>query len=282
MRNGSMRRIEGRRKLFSRRLGVEILSADGGLARPIPLAMIDIMTRRDVLAAGLAAAAPVFAAKHRNLDKSHLSAITDEIGRTAAEAIAFTKEFGLQWVELRSVPGAQKEYTFLPEPDLRAAAAEFAANHLRISFLNSSMLKYAWPASSPIRHHGEDDEHYADRLSRGAQRFERRMLELDQAIGAARVLNFDKVRVFTGSRVYDPPSIYPRIAEVLGEMARVAGEAKVHLLIETEESCNVATSAELGAIMPLVPSPWIGMNWDPQNTRDYGETPFPEGYALLP
>lgn len=244
--------------------------------------MIDKMTRRDVLAAGLAAAAPVFAAKHRNLDKSHLSAITDEIGRTPAEAIAFTKEFGLQWVELRSVPGVQKEYTFLPEPELRAAAAEFAANHLRISFLNSSMLKYAWPGSSPARRHGENDEHYAERLSRGALRFERRMEELDQAIRAARILNFDKVRVFTGSRVDEPRSMFPRIGEVLGEMANVAGEAKVHLLIENEESCNIATSAELGAIMPLVPSPWIGVNWDPQNTLEYHETPFPDGYALLP
>lgn len=108
------------------------------------------------------------------------------------------------------------------------------------------------------------------------------MEELDQAIGAARILNFDKVRVFTGSRVDEPRSMFPRIAEVLGEMARVAGEAKVHLLIENEESCNVATSAELGAIMPLLPSPWIGMNWDPQNTLEYHETPFPDGYALLP
>jgi len=244
--------------------------------------MIDSMTRRDVLAAGLSAAAPGFCARHRNLDKSHLSAITDEIGRTPTEAIAFTKEFGLQWVELRSVPGAQREYTFLPEPELRAAAAEFAANRLRISFLNSSMLKYAWPGSNPARHRGENDERYAERLSHGAQRFERRMEELDQAIRAAQILSFDKVRVFTGSRVGEPRSMFPRIAEVLSEMAHVAGEAKVHLLIENEESCNVATSAELGAIMPLVPSPWIGMNWDPQNTLEYHETPFPDGYALLP
>src|SRR5579864_323312 len=142
------------------------------------------MTRREALAATLAAS-PLFSFKRRNIDKSHISAITDEIGRTPAEAIAFTKEFGLQWVELRSVPGAHKEYTFLPEPELRAAAAEFAANRLRISFLNSSMLKYAWPGSSPIRHRDENDERYAERLSHGAQRFERRMQELDQAITAA-------------------------------------------------------------------------------------------------
>jgi sugar phosphate isomerase/epimerase len=170
----------------------------------------------------------------------------------------------------------------LPEPELRAAAAEFAANHLRISFLNSSMLKYAWPGSNPARQRNENDEHYAERLARGAQRFERRMDELEQAVRAAQILGLDKVRVFTGSRVDAPRSMFPRIVEVLGEMAHVAGEAKIHLLVENEESCNVATSAELAGIMEATPSPWIGLNWDPQNALEYRETPFPDGYGMLP
>jgi len=239
------------------------------------------MTRREALAATLAAS-PLFSFKRRNIDKSHISAITDEIGRTPAESIAFTKEFGLQWVELRSVPGEHKEYTFLTEPELKAAAAEFAANHLRVSFMNSSMLKYAWPASGAVRRGNETAEHHAERLARGAQRFERRMDELDQAIRACQILGCDKVRVFTGSRVAEPHSMFPRIAEVLGEMARVAEEAKIHLLVENEESCNVATSAELAGLLETIPSKWIGLNWDPQNALEYNERPFPDGYALLP
>ncbi|HKX00670.1 MAG TPA: TIM barrel protein [Bryobacteraceae bacterium] len=239
------------------------------------------MTRREVLAAGLSAAS-VLAAKHHNIDKSHISAITDEIGRTPAESIAFTREFGLQWVELRSVPGGHQEYAFMPEPDLKAAAAEFAANRLRVSFMNSSMLKYAWPASGAVRRPNETTDHHAERLARGAQRFERHMDELDQALRACQILGCDKLRVFTGSRVAQPRSMYPRVAEVLGEMAVVAEQAKVHLLVENEPSCNVATCAELAALLEILPSKWIGFNWDPQNAFGSGEAPFPEGYALLP
>jgi sugar phosphate isomerase/epimerase len=91
----------------------------------------------------------------------------------------------------------------------------------------------------------------------------------------------DKVRVFTGSRVEDPETMVPRIAEVLGEMALAAEKEKIYLLIENEGSQNVATSAELAGIMNLIASKWVGMNWDPHNA--YGrETSYPDGYALLP
>ena len=44
----------------------------------------------------------------------------------------------------------------------------------------------------------------------------------------------------------------------------------------------MATSAELAGVLEGMPSPWIGLNWDPQNALEYSETPFPDGYALLP
>ncbi len=91
----------------------------------------------------------------------------------------------------------------------------------------------------------------------------------------------DKVRVFTGSRVDDPKTMYRQIADTLGEMSKTAEREKVYLLIENEGSQNIATSAELAQIMELIPSPWVGMNWDPHNA--YGrETSYPDGYNLLP
>ena len=91
----------------------------------------------------------------------------------------------------------------------------------------------------------------------------------------------DKVRVFTGTRLADPRSSYPRVAEVLGEMANVAQREKVYLLIENEMTQNVATSAELADVLKAIPSKWIGMNWDPHNA--YGkEISYPDGYRLLP
>jgi sugar phosphate isomerase/epimerase len=185
-------------------------------------------------------------------------------------------------VELRSVPETKKEYAFLPEPELKAAAASFKSAGLRVSFLNSSMLKYGWPGTEPVRRRTETDEARAKRQAGEKARFEHRMDELKSALHACQILGVDKVRVFTGSRVAEPKSLYPRIVEVLGEMAFVAEKQKVNLLIENEGSCNIATSQELADIMKLLPQKNIGINWDPQNALGWKEVPFPDGYALLP
>ena len=79
----------------------------------------------------------------------------------------------------------------------------------------------------------------------------------------------------------DPTTVYQMIADTLGEMSKVAEKEKVYLLLENEGSQNVATAAELADVMKLIPSKWVGYNWDPHNA--YGkEKAYPEGYSLLP
>lgn len=236
------------------------------------------MTRRELLAATLAA--PALWAKH-HFDRSRLSAITDEIGKTPEDSLAFAKEYGLQWIELRSVPPKGKEYIYLGEPELKAAAASFRAAGLKVSFLNSSLMKYAWPGIDPAPRKQDTEAAAAKRIAGGAARYEKRMEDLKNALHACQILGVDKLRVFTGTRAAEPEKYYPRIAEIIGEMAFVAEKEKIHLLIENEGSCNVATSAESAAIMKLIPSRWVGLNWDPQNAISR-ETPFPDGYATLP
>jgi len=238
------------------------------------------MTRREVLAAGAVCAVPAFAKKR--IDRSRISAITDEIGKTPADAIAFARQYGLQWVELRSVPAARKEYAFLSEPEAKAAAAELAANGLKVSFLNTGLLKFTWPGMIPVRKRQETPEAAQSRLENEKARFERRLDDLKTAIRTAHIFGVDKVRVFTGSRVAEPESTFPRVAEVIDEMAHIAGKEKVSLLIENEGSCNIASSAELAKIMQMIPNKWVGVNWDPQNTLGTREVPFPDGYNLLP
>ncbi|MGH9662032.1 MAG: sugar phosphate isomerase/epimerase family protein, partial [Bryobacteraceae bacterium] len=182
-------------------------------------------------------------------------------------------QYGLEWIELRGVPGPKKEYARLPETDVRAAAAELAASGLKVSFLNTSLLKFAWPGTEPIRRPPGPAEQ---------TRFDRRLDDLGQAIRAAHLFGVDKIRVFTGTRVAQPHALFPRIAEVLGEMARIAEKEKVKLLIENEGSCNVATGSETAALLELLPSKAIGINWDPLNEASQKEKPFPEGYSLLP
>jgi sugar phosphate isomerase/epimerase len=239
------------------------------------------MTRRQLLAAAVAAAAPLRA--RARWDRTRISAITDEIGNTPEESIAFAHEYGVQFVEIRDRkgPGGAKEYFTLPEAVIKADALTLGREGIKVSFVNTSLMKFTWPGMEPARRRPEDAAAKEKRLASEKARFDARMEDLHKAIRCAQWMGCDKVRVFTGSRLENPESAFPRVAEVLGELAEAAAKEKIYLLIENEASQNVATSAELAGIMKVIPSKWVGMNWDPHNA--YGkETSFPDGYKLLP
>jgi sugar phosphate isomerase/epimerase len=240
------------------------------------------MTRRELLAGSAVCAAGRLWARSR-FDKSHVSAITDEIGNTTDDAIAFAHQYGLSFVEIRDRRAqTRKEYFQLSEAEIREDALRFQKEGLKVSFVNTSLLKFAWPGMEPARRRNETPEGRDRRLAAEKVRWERRTEDFHKAIRCAQIMGCDKLRVFTGSRVADPQTAYSRIAETIGgEMAAIAEKQKVFLLIENEGSQNVATSAELAEIIKLIPSKWVGFNWDPHNA--YGkETSYPDGYSLLP
>jgi sugar phosphate isomerase/epimerase len=242
-----------------------------------------MVSRRELLAgsAALLASGRLQAFKS-HLTKANISAITDEIGKTQADAIAFAQQYGLQWVELRNVPETKKEFSFLTEPELKRWAAELAAAKLKVSFLNTSLLKFTWPGMTPDRMREETADQRATRLAAEQKKWDRRKEDVANALMAANILGVGKIRVFTGSRVAQPETTYPMIVRTLEELIPMAEKAKVHLLIENETSQNIGTSAESKAILELLPSKTIGLNWDPQNALPLREVPWPDGYAQIP
>jgi len=238
------------------------------------------MTRRKLLAVGGAACASGLWARG-GIDKTRISAITDEIGLSTDESIAFAHQYGLQNVEIRNPPGGQREYFRMSEPEIKVDALRFAKEGLKVSFINTSLMKFTWPGSQAARSRPEDQAAREKRLAAEKLRWDNRMEDLLKATRCAQIMGCDKVRVFTGMRIQDPQSMYPRIADTIGELAVVAEREKIYLLVENEGSQNVCTSAELAGIVKLIPSKWVGINWDPHNA--YGkETSFPGGYSLLP
>lgn len=242
------------------------------------------MTRRDLLAAaGAALALPQrlpLNAKGR-WDKTRISAITDEIGKSTDEAIAFAHQYGLSFIELRNPPGTGKEYFTLTEAEIKADAVRFQHEGLKVSFLNTSLLKFTWPDTEPKRARQETPEAREKRLATEKARWDRRMDDLQKALRCAQIMGCDKVRVFTGTMVEDPTAMYQRIADTIGEMALTAEREKIYLLIENEMSQNIETAHELAAIMKLIPSKWVGYNWDPHNAWGK-ELAYPDGYDALP
>jgi sugar phosphate isomerase/epimerase len=241
------------------------------------------MTRRELLAAGAVCATTMWA--KTRIDKTNISAITDEIGLTTDDAIAFAHQYGMKCVELRNPPKneptGRKEYFQLSEPEIKVDALRFSQEGLKVTFINTSLLKFTWPDTEPVRRRPEDAAAREKRIAAEKIRWDNRMQDLQKAIRCAQIMGCDKVRIFAGTRIENPASLFPRIADVIGAMGEAAQKEKVHLLLENEGSQNVATSAELGEVFKLIPNKYIGFNWDPHNA--YGkEQSFPDGYAALP
>jgi sugar phosphate isomerase/epimerase len=237
------------------------------------------MKRREFLAA--VASAPALWAKNA-INRSRISPVTDEIADSPAAAIAFARQYDLQFVELRGVPGNKVYYSTMNEADLRPHAAELKSAGLKVSFLNSGMLKFTLPGTEPVRRRPETPEAQARRVAAETARFERRIEELNVAIRAADLLGVRKIRIFAFSRVAEPAALYPRLADIVGEMTKVAEKEGVELLLENEGSCNIATSQEMATFLKMVPSKALGINWDPLNGTAFKEIPYPDGYRLLP
>jgi len=202
------------------------------------------------------------------MTKARVAVITDEAGPTQTDALQFAKQHNLQWVELRTVPDSKKEFAFLSEPELKRYAAELAGAKIKVSLLKTSLLKFQWPQFGG----GEAEK----------KRWDGRHDDLARAISAAQILGTDKIRIFTGTRSPDSAAALPAVVKAIEELTPAAESARVRLLIENEPTQNVATCAELKALLDSVPSNSVGFNWDPLNAMALHETAWPDGYALLP
>ncbi len=242
------------------------------------------MNRRSFLAAGFAAAISRGATIKR-LDRSRVSAISDEIARSPAEAIEFAHTYGLQWLSLRAVPaplGAKAVSYHQLDPDaLRQAAEEFKSAGIGISFLDTPFLKFTLPGTEPVRKTPEDPSAREKRIAREQTQFDARLDDLRLGFRAGNAFHCSQLRIFTFRRVNEPESVFPRIADVIGEMAGLAQKEGFRLLIENEASQNAGTSAETAQLLKLLPKN-VGINWDSLNGLPLGEKPFPDGYRSVP
>ena len=244
------------------------------------MSQCQIVTRREVLVS-LAAGAAARAASESAA--SHISVINDEAGLTREQTFSFAKQYGITALELRSAQKPKLEYVeTLPAPELRELRKQLDDNGLHASVLDSSLRKIVFPGTTAVRREDFYLKYFAGLGLTDEGMYRDRMDLLKHTIDAAHILGDPKIRIFAYWRVADPQTIFKRVADDMAALAEIAAREKVQLLLETETSTNVATSDEAVQMMRAVPSPALGINWDPQNSLVYEPDPFPAGYAKLP
>lgn len=204
-----------------------------------------------------------------------LSVITDEITQDFGRAVEVAaKEFGLGYVELRELWG--KNLMKLGAKEVGEARRLLERSRLRVSSIASPVFKVDWPGAPASRFSPKGDQFGADFT------FSQQNELLDRALELTRAFNTDRIRIFDFWRLEDQKPYRAAIDRKLIEAAERAGKRGVTLLLENEQSCNTATGAEAARTLSVVRSSNFMLNWDPGNAAARGETPFPDGYALLP
>ena len=240
-----------------------------------------MLSRRHFLATpALALAAPA----GNKIDLSRISAISDEIANDLDGAIAFAHQYGMKWLELRDVARGSNEGHFVSKDEayLKAAARKIHDAGLRVSFFDTPYFKSTLPGSEPVFRRPESAEAREKRVARDQQQFDNRHRLIETGLRKAQILGVDQIRIFSFLRTAEPEKHFSQIADIIGDLAKIAEREKVHLLIENENACNAVTCAEMATLLKMIPSKYVGINWDAQNGGDCKEEPHPHGYSLLP
>src|SRR5262249_32288897 len=136
--------------------------------------------------------------------------------------------------------------------------------------------KVDWPYAPPTKYGQQRDQFGANFTYAQQQEV------LDRAISVAKALKTDRIRCFDFWRLDDQAPYRQGMNEDLRKAAEKLEKIGMILILENESSCNTATGAEAAKVLAEVKTPSLMLNWDPGNAADHGETPFPNGYSLLP
>ena len=237
------------------------------------------LARREFLA-GMAAltamtAASRFASATDPSSPFRVSVINDEISQDFGHACEVaSRDFGMHWIELRGM--WKKNIVNLDEKEVAEAKRILDKFQLKVTDIASPLFKTDWP--------GVPKSKYSEEGAFGANfAFQQQDEVLDRAISVAKALGSERIRCFDFWRLENLASAHrAAMNDKLREAAeKVAGQNMI-LVLENEPSCNTATGAESSRVLAAVQTKSFMLNWDPGNAAAAGETPFPDGYKLLP
>ncbi len=201
-----------------------------------------------------------------------LGVINDEITQDFDHALAVARELGLQFVELRGM--WNKNLMDLKENEIKEARRLLTKYGMKVTDIASPFMKVDAPGFTTKE--GERDTFNA-RFG-----YKQQPEVLERAMELAKVLETDKIRVFSFWRIEKPAQVFDLVVSDLRRALEKAKKQKITLVLENEHDCNIATAAESVKLLAAIQDPYLGLNWDPGNAYAAGEKPYPDGYNLLP
>lgn len=204
----------------------------------------------------------------------HVAVINDEISQDLDRAcFVAAREFGLHYIEIRSL--WDKNITELDEQQIVEARRIVDKYGLKVTDIASPLFKTEFPGGK--LEPGVSVDQFGAKYT-----FDRQHEVLERSLHLARAFSTTRIRCFDFVRLADPKPFLPEIREHLRKASETLAKDNLVLLLENEHTCNTATGPESAATLAAVKNANFMLNWDPGNAAAAGDTPYPNGYDLLP
>jgi sugar phosphate isomerase/epimerase len=189
------------------------------------------------------------------MQRFRLGAVTDVFSPDVAAAAAQMRELGLHGAELRTLNG--QNILEVGKQELDRALAALRENKLEVVAIASPLLKCNLDEWKTQSHQAERAFDIAKRAGAGI------------------------VRVFSGTRVAEPETVFERVVDILQDLADKAGRRGLVIGLENDRSCNISTAQEMAGVLAAIDHSNLQVVWDPGSAYISGEKPFPSGYKML-
>ena len=204
-----------------------------------------------------------------------LAAITDEFSPDDLDAALLgMAAVGMTGAELRVV--GRRNMIDLSNEEVDGVRAAVVRRGMEAISLASPLLKCVLPDAPPLDSRVQHD------VFGSPHTFEDQPVLTKRAFEIAERLGVRIIRVFSYWRTTEPEKCFPRLREALLALADQAAARGMVIGLENEHACNVGTGEEAARFLATVEHPALQVLWDPANASILGETPFPNGYDLLP
>jgi L-ribulose-5-phosphate 3-epimerase len=203
-----------------------------------------------------------------------VSVINDEISQDFERACSLASGFGMKWIELRGM--WNKNVLDLDAHEISESKRLLKKHDLRVTDIASPLFKVDWPGAPKSEFSPKQDQfnaHFG---------FDQQDEVLEKSIELAKAFETDRVRCFDFWRLDDIKPHRAEMNEKLRQAAEKAGKQGITLVLENEAACNTGTGKEAAEVLGAVQTPSLMLNWDPGNAATLGDTPYPNGYDLLP
>jgi L-ribulose-5-phosphate 3-epimerase len=189
-----------------------------------------------------------------------LGVITDEVSQNIDIAVQFSKEFGLNGVELRTVE--DKSIDGISPTRLREISAVIRNSGLSVCNLSSSFFKCSLDSRTEIKQNIE---------------------KLKRLIEAAHLLQCDSIRGFSFFDTGEFDERFDDICEKFARPAELCQKEGLSLLLEADPSVFTTNCKRLAKLLNALDNPVFGAIYDPGNDifDPHGEQPFPDGFNVV-